>query len=292
MNSKHTPKTCIYCDKVCNTEVELIKHHKECIEIGLANNKCNKCDNKFTRNGLQRHKPNCHGPKEFDCTECGQVFQTANDVTEHKEIDHEMERVKSRVVCRHWRKGNCLKGAAACNFSHVSHQTGSSATTQNTSRVPACKNGPSCEWLQKGKCSYFHPRVGVQKPWTQLRRQEADRPSAAQPARTSGARGGRQGSWQEAARAQGGQQEGVRTQGGPEEPARTQSGRQGAARAHGGRQEVGRPRIMQPDRDQCKFDGRCERIPNCPWIHSLEDFPILQGRSNSGLRKNTQMRRH
>ena len=174
INSKHTQKTCIYCDKVCNNEVELIKHHKECNEIGLANRKCDKCDKLFTRNGIQRHRGSCHGPQEFDCTECGQIFQTAKGVKEHKEHDHEMERVKSRVVCRHWRKGNCLKGTS-CNFSHVGHQNGSSSTTQNRSRVPACNNGPSCEWLQKGKCSYFHPRVGVQKPWTQLRRQEADR---------------------------------------------------------------------------------------------------------------------
>ena len=31
--------------------------------------------------------------------------------------------------------------------------------------------------------------------------------------------------------------------------------------------------------EQCQFDGRCERIPNCPYIHSLEDFPILKGRT-------------
>ena len=33
-------------------------------------------------------------------------------------------------------------------------------------RVPVCSNGPSCEWLERGCCSYFHPRVGVQRPWT------------------------------------------------------------------------------------------------------------------------------
>ena len=47
INSKHTEKICIYCDKVCNNEVELIKHHKDCNEIGEANRMCSKCDQFF-----------------------------------------------------------------------------------------------------------------------------------------------------------------------------------------------------------------------------------------------------
>ena len=297
IGSKHTEKSCIYCDEVCNNEVELIKHHKDCNAIGEANRVCNKCDQVFTRNGLRRHTPTCHGPnKEYDCSECGQIFTTDNDVKEHEANDHKMERVKSRVVCKHWRKGSCLKGTS-CNFSHVGHQN---AITNDSSRVPTCRNGPKCDWLSKGNCSYFHPRVGVQKPWTQPRRQDADRLAGTQGSQQDGARAqsGRQGGRQEAARGQGGRQETGR---GWQEATR---GRKGAAR---GRQEAARGRqdtamgqgsqqsarsLIQPDRLRCRFDGRCERIPNCPWIHSMEDFPPLQGRSNNMLRNNTQQRRH
>ena len=295
-SSKHTEKTCIYCDKMCNNEVELIKHHKDCNEIGEANRACHKCDQVFTKNGLRRHSPNCHGPnKEYDCTECGQIFTTEDNINEHMVNDHKIEREKSRVICKHWRKGNCLKGTS-CNFSHVGHQN---AVTNERSRVPACRNGPKCDWLSKGNCSYFHPRVGVQKPWSQPRRQDADRSAGTQASQQDGARAqsGRQGGRQEAARGQGGRQEAGR---GWQEAGR---GRKGAAR---GRQEAATGRketpigqgsqqsarsLIQPDRLPCRFDSRCERIPNCPWIHSMEDFPPLQGRSNNVLRNNTQQRR-
>ena len=34
----------------------------------------------------------------------------------------------------------------------------------------------------------------------------------------------------------------------------------------------------------CKFDGRCDRIPNCPYMHYKEDFPPLQGKRNPTMR--------
>ena len=306
-SSKHTEKICIYCDKVCDNEVELIKHHKDCNEIGEANRVCTKCDQVFTRNGLRRHTPNCHSPnKEYDCTECGQVFATKDSLKEHEANDHKMEHVKSRVVCKHWRKGNCLKGTS-CNFSHVGRQN---SNTNDSGRVLACRNGPKCDWLSRGNCSYFHPRVGVQKPWPQPRRQDADRSTGAQGSQQGGARAqsgrqvgrqedarGRQGDRQEAARDQGGRQEAARgRQGGRQEAARGQGGRQEAARSQGGWQEAARGRsslrTLQPDREQCNFDGRCERIPNCPFIHSLEDFPILQRRMNPVIRRNPAKQRN
>ena len=239
-----------------------------------------KCNEKFTVPGMRRHKGICHGAKEqFDCPECGMIFNSAEGVKRHSDQDHKMELVKSRIVCKHWRKGNCFKGDK-CGFSHVGKQNHSEPmnTNKTSTRVPACNNGPSCEWLSKGSCSYFHPRVGVQKPWVKNKTQ-----------------GGRQQT-----RTQGGRQQTL-AQGGRQEPG-TQEGQQqtGAVggrrlagargdrrqdRAQGGRQQSGaqegRQRtLIQPDRDQCRFDGRCERIPNCPYIHSMEDFPPLQGRKN------------
>ena len=260
MNAKHNEKTCIYCDNVLINEIELIKHHKECVDIGLANKICLKCNQEFTRNGLKRHTASCQGQdKDFDCPECGELFKTTIGLKKHQDNNHKMQQVKSRVVCKHWRKGNCVKGDL-CGFSHVGHQGNSrSATTaERSTRVPACKNGPTCEWLQKGSCSYFHPNVGVQKPWVR------------KDFRLAGGQASRQ-------------------------EALGQSGRQGGlqnARNNKANQiQQNRQRTVQPDREQCKFDGRCERIPNCPFIHSLEDFPILQRRTNHVERRNPNQKK-
>ena len=244
--------------------------------MGVANSTCSKCNEKFTAPGLRRHQKTCHGAREdFDCPECGMMFDSANGVKRHTEQEHTMEQAKSRVVCRHWRKGNCFKGDS-CGFSHVGKQTPSepSNTNKTSTRVPACSNGRSCEWLARGSCSYFHPRVGVQKPWVKNTggRQETR------------SQGGRQQTGTEGGRRQAGAG-GRRTQGGWQQTL-PQGGRQQSG-AQGGRQQ----RIIQPDRARCHFDGRCEKIPNCPFIHSMEDFPPLQARKNTVVGRNTNQKR-
>ena len=69
---------------------------------------------------------------------------------------------------------------------------------------------------------------------------------------------------------------------------------QGREVSAGRRSELTKKREYSGDsnRDKCKFDGRCERILNCPFIHSLEDFPLLQGRNNPIVRNNTNLRRN
>ena len=76
-----------------------------------------------------------------------------------------MENVNSRIVCKWWRKGQCNN--TKCTYAHVGHQDKNSysdTTSNKSTRVPACRNGVSCEWLKKGRCSFFHQRVGAQKP--------------------------------------------------------------------------------------------------------------------------------
>ena len=72
------------------------------------------------------------------------------------------------------------------------------------------------------------------------------------------------------------------------------SGGQQESRAEGGRQEtrLHQQTMVQPDREQCRFDGRCERIPNCPFIHSMEDFPPLQTRKKVVGRRSINPRRN
>ena len=207
---------------------------------------CNKCNQIFTRQGLKRHTKICTGKtKVFDCPECGQLCSSPNNVKKHQEEEHEWETVRSKEVCKHWRRGNCWKGTS-CLYSHVGkQQENSSEITNNntTKRVPACGNGASCEWLLKGVCSFFHPRVGVQKPWA--------------------GKDGRQ-------------------------KARSQDRRQG--------QSIPNRNQAQPNRQlgriPCRFDGRCEKIPNCPFLHSLQDFPVFQGRRNPVYGRNINQRRN
>ena len=44
------------------------------------------------------------------------------------------------------------------------HASSVGTITTNRARVPACNNGCNCDWLKKGRCSYSHPRVGMQEP--------------------------------------------------------------------------------------------------------------------------------
>ena len=247
MDAKHNEKQCSYCDTVCDNETELIKHHIECIDTGVKYVSCKKCDQKFTNLSMRRHKEVCKGKLEFDCPECGVIYSSSVLVKKHYDNEHKFNQVESREVCFHWRRGNCTR--MNCRFAHVGHQASRSSPSARSSntRVPACKNGISCEWLKKGNCSYFHTRVGVQRPWVT---KEKD-----------------QGRGQEDQNRQGVQAR--------------QGGRahkeDGAGQGAGGR----RP---------CKFDGRCERIPNCPYIHSLQDFPLLN-RQGQKAKQNTKQRR-
>ena len=110
IEAKHTEKQCVYCEKDFRSEEALNKHHKVCTKnVGLANSICNKCNQNFTENGLKRHYLNCHvyNPK-FDCPECGQMCESLKAMKTHQNKEHEYEPVRSRVVCKHWRRGHCF----------------------------------------------------------------------------------------------------------------------------------------------------------------------------------------
>ena len=53
IEAKHEEKTCTYCDTICTGEKELVNHMKECIDIGVANKSCTKCQQLFTNQGLK-----------------------------------------------------------------------------------------------------------------------------------------------------------------------------------------------------------------------------------------------
>ena len=226
---------------------ELIKHHAECIDTGIKTVSCNKCEKEFTSFAMRRHKEVCKGKQEFDCPECGMICRSSALVKKHYDNEHKFQQVSSREVCYHWRRGNCSR--VNCRYAHVGHQANreSTSTRKSTTRVPACKNGITCDWLKKGSCSYFHARVGVQRPWISRGKDQGQ---------GQGERGRKEGQARQVNQArQGGQ---------------------------AGKDDVGHL--------PCKFDGRCERIPNCPYIHSLQDFPLLRRRGQVTKQNRNQMR--
>ena len=268
IQAKHTEYPCTYCDKLFSSEAALARHHAACEGLGPANSRCNKCNKNFTTQGLKRHDPTCHGSNKFECTPCGEIFKSSNELKKHTEEEHDMEIIKSRVVCKHWRKGHCTKGLA-CLFSHVGRQNEPITTSKTTTRVPACSNGAGCEWLARGSCSYFHPRVGVQKPWNRTVGRQDTRPS------------------QESSRPR------PDTRLRPDtRPCQDTRPRQDTRPHQDTRNNLGNN--GENRREICRFDGRCDRIPNCPHLHilSLEDFPLFRGRRVPVVGRNQPRRRN
>ena len=101
--------------KMSNNDQNLTKHHQKCDGIDAANRKCNKCNKNFTKLGLMRHQPDCHGT---EVPECSEMFTKPNALKKHKDEEHKMEIVKSKDICYHWRRGHCIKGNE-CQFSHA-----------------------------------------------------------------------------------------------------------------------------------------------------------------------------
>ena len=115
IEAKHDEKPCVYCEKLFRTESSLVKHHKVCTSnVGLADSVCDKCNKKFKDQGLKRHWAKCQDNEgEFDCPDCGEIFESAKAVKAHQRVVHdqqEYEPVRSRIVCKHWKNGNCFKG--------------------------------------------------------------------------------------------------------------------------------------------------------------------------------------
>ena len=275
IDAKHEDKTCTYCDQTFSGDQALVKHHKQCVDQGVRTAKCNKCEKIFTNFALKKHKDQCQGKQlEIDCPECGEIYRTTAAMKKHYDSDHKNKEIRPMEVCKWWRQGKCTN--KQCKYAHVGYQNKSvpHAMQEKNTRVPPCSNGPSCDWLEKGCCSYFHPRVGVQKPWTSKNRGRQD---------TRSHKDTRFG--QDSTR--------FRQDTRPREDTRS---------SQGTRSSQDRPRQYtrnnqlssgESRREICRYDGRCDRIPNCPHLHilSLEDFPLFQGRRIPVLaRKQTQRR--
>ena len=133
----------------------------------------------------------------------------------------------------HWKKGRCDWGSK-CRFSHVGRQEATSPQNKSTnSAVIDCRNGPSCSYLARGKCNFFH----------HITRRHNNRQH--------------QGTNYNAREVQAGRDNNRERQG---------------PREHQGPR--GQGRRQQDDRARCRFGRDCDRVPNCPYLHSMEDFPM------------------
>ena len=84
---------------------------------------------------MRRHMEICHDKDgEFNCTICGMIADSEDNLRRHMKNEHRNETVRSRVVCRHWKRGNCWKGNG-CMFSHVGSQVKSNSTQGATNCV-------------------------------------------------------------------------------------------------------------------------------------------------------------
>ena len=155
IEAKHVVPECPLCEKLFDTKKSLESHVEKCMKELMVMEPCKHCSKQFTKPGLRRHinKGECQKKKdEFNCGECGLICMSANDLRQHMNNDHEQDR--TREVCRHYRRGNCLRGSN-CKFAHVGHQN-TSQSAEQTNRPNNCRNGDDCRWFARGKCKFNH----------------------------------------------------------------------------------------------------------------------------------------
>ena len=184
IQDKHTELWCDYCGDMFRNKSELDKHMEQCGELGMEAVECDKCSKKLVRWGSRKHK--CQPQKKaISCTVCDMIFKTVDDVKRHAADEHRSNKDKSKIVCRHYKNGNCYKGDR-CDYAHVGFVTNNSQekhNSVNTKKASMCRHGDSCSWLARGVCGFFHRGVGVQKPHrnaSQQKQQETGQPRPTQ----------------------------------------------------------------------------------------------------------------
>ena len=132
-----------------------------CGNCGLEVDSRTKLDAHIDRNHKEIH----------ECDKCGVEVNCSDDLEEHIEVYHNepFQQVASVRICRANKNGRCQRGRT-CMFRHpqphVQPQQSNSRSPNNkpSVNVPFCNEGKWCTFLAEGRCNYFHPGVGVQKP--------------------------------------------------------------------------------------------------------------------------------
>ena len=171
INAKHQPKKCPLCEETFTTKQDLVSHLNSCMDTNEIEHQlyeCDKCHKKINRGDIRSHKKNgaCNSEqRQIVCNKCRAICISKDDLKKHIADDHYKD--TSKEVCKHWKAGNCFKGAR-CNYAHVGYQD--KEVTSRASTTP-CRNGSSCAWLARGKCNFRHQEERHQEAGQ--RRQEA-----------------------------------------------------------------------------------------------------------------------
>ena len=214
MNKESSEDRCQACDKKCNAKGDLDRHmqdkHTEseypmykkkftskkqanehiCLDGEIVPQVCSKsyCKKQFTSSAVlvSPTKKAHFGHQRNMCTQCSEILDISVSMNNHIQTcgkslaDNGSQREKSREVCRHWRRGRCDRGATECNFSHVGPQDAPRPECQQTERaLEACRNGPSCSFLARGKCKFDHKDDRQQNRAPRGARQEDRAPQGA-----------------------------------------------------------------------------------------------------------------
>ena len=252
MQAKHNQGECPLCDETFPLGAALEEHTDECMDrLQDKTHECPECKNTFlTKRALKTHSAkhnnfNTKGTKCV-CPNCKMIINNVNELNNHKQkctLEDQQTKEKSKIVCKHWRRGTCNRGDS-CGFSHVGHQnttTPEGRITKLAGYTPACKHGSSCEWLAKGKCSFFHINVGVQQPKMWRQNEERDQHQKAP----------------------------INTQRRPEFQLPK------VWRKNEERDQHNKAPRNTHRRPECRHGADCRKFPDCPFLHSLEDFPNL-----------------
>ena len=287
--------SCKKCNKKFQTNEELSYHTKT--HENTSTHDCSKCAAKFlAEHALKQHVAAVHKEtskeaqlKTFKCRLCGNGFKSGADLDNHL-----AECANQALIpdCTFHMEGRCTRGSE-CRFSHPPRQVN---RTQGSRQD--CTRGPQCRFLRAGKCDFFHP-------WQQRQGQRGQQGQRDRqgPMRRQGS-GDRQGHQQRQGH---GQRQGQRHgQGSGDRQSHQQ--RQGHGQRQGqrhGQQEQQvevctrgfRCRFLamgnchfyhdnqhninqtnnQTNGQVCYYQEDCDRVPNCPFIHSNEDFPVMTG---------------
>ena len=95
----------------------------------------------------------------FACDQCDKTTTSGKQMSDHIEKIHMSK--KQMPSCRYFRQGRCEKGNK-CKFIHEG--SNDAGYGKNTKNVMKCRRGEGCKFKEQGRCNYFHPGVGVQKP--------------------------------------------------------------------------------------------------------------------------------
>ena len=258
MSKENPTQTCQACDKVFKAAGDLDKHMTD----KHTESECHMCNKTFTtRKEVQDHicLEGDIVPQKCKKSYCDKEFVSSTALKNHMKSSHFGHQ---RNVCT--KCGEIL--STDTNMKHHSKSCGKSGDSETTQE----KSRAVCKHWRRGRCDR-----GSQCKFSHVGRQDAAPPSTQSTKNTVTCRNGPSCSYLARGRCHFDHHTGNRHNEGEEDVMRTNrtrrqpdQGREGQSSAR-----AGQGRRQQSERLPCKFGADCDRVPNCPFLHSLRDFP-------------------